>query len=230
MVSDEIHCDLTEPGKEYVPFASASDICKNISVTCLSASKAFNLAGMQSAAVMIPDENLRHKVWRTLNTDEVAEPNAFAVVSTVAAFEKGGGWMDELRSYIAGNRKIVEDYLVKHLPELHLIKGDATYLLWIDAREVNKQFADKLSGRFVETSDVQKSCNRQENSSMNLADFIRKETGLYLSDGKEYGEAGFLRMNIACPKSVLYDGLERLEKGIRKITDCGRPICGKGLK
>lgn len=212
VVSDEIHCDLTEPGKEYVPFASVSDICKDISVTCISPSKAFNLAGMQSAAVMIPDENLRHKIWRALNTDEVAEPNAFAVVSTVAAFEKGGGWLDELRSYIAKNRKIVEDYLKEHLPELHLIKGDATYLLWLDAREVNKQFADKMF--------VQKSCDHQENSGMNLAGFIRKETGLFLSAGEEYGEAGFLRMNIACPKSVLYDGLERLEKGIRKITRC----------
>lgn len=219
VVSDEIHCDLTEPGKEYVPFASASDICKKISVTCISASKAFNLAGMQSAAVMIPDENLRHKVWRALNTDEAAEPNAFAVVSTVAAFEKGGDWLDELRSYIAENRKIVENHLSKHLPELHLIKGDATYLLWMDAREVNEQFADKLAGSLAETSDVQKSCDHQENSSMNLADFIRKETGLYLSDGEEYGEAGFLRMNIACPKSVLCDGLERLEKGIRKIKN-----------
>lgn len=210
VVSDEIHCDLTEPGKEYVPFASASDICKNISITCISASKAFNLAGMQSAAVMIPNENLRHKVWRALNTDEVAEPNAFAVVSTVAAFENGGMWLDELRIYIAKNRKIVEAYLAKHLSELHLIKGDATYLLWIDARDVNEQ----LSSKAVK-------CAEKSSVVLSLADLIRKETGLYLSDGKEYGADGFLRMNIACPKSLLYDGLDRLEKGIRKIAYAG---------
>lgn len=210
VVSDEIHCDLTEPGKEYVPFASVSDICKNISITCISASKAFNLAGMQSAAVMIPNENLRHKVWRALNTDEVAEPNAFAVVSTVAAFENGGMWLDELRIYIAKNRKIVEDYLAKHLPELHLIKGDATYLLWIDARDLNEQLSSETAKCAEKSSEVLK-----------LADLIRKETGLYLSDGKEYGADGFLRMNIACPKSLLYDGLDRLEKGIRKIAYAG---------
>lgn len=210
VVSDEIHCDLTEPGKEYVPFARVSDICKNISITCISASKAFNLAGMQSAAVMIPNENLRHKVWRALNTDEVAEPNAFAVVSTVAAFENGGMWLDELRIYIAKNRKIVEDYLAKHLQELHLIKGDATYLLWIDARDLNEQLSSETAKCAEKSSEVLK-----------LADLIRKETGLYLSDGKEYGADGFLRMNIACPKSLLYDGLDRLEKGIRKIAYAG---------
>ena len=200
VVSDEIHCDLTEPGTEYTPFASVSDTCKNISITCISASKAFNLAGLQSAAVVIPNKNLRHKVWRALNTDEVAEPNVFAAVSTVAAFEEGGSWLDELREYIAENRKIVRDFLEKNVPDLKLIEGSATYLLWIDARELFEKAV--FDGK-------------------RPAGIIREETGLYLSDGEEYGAVGkgFLRMNIACPKSVLYDGLERLKSAAVRIME-----------
>ena len=189
VISDEIHCDITEPGTEYVPFASVSETCKKISVTCMSASKAFNLAGLQSAAVMVPDGNLRHKVWRALNTDEVAEPNAFAVASAAAAFGQGGAWLDALREYLSENRKLVKEYLEEHIPNLQLIQGNATYLLWLDARKFTKE-------------------------EFNLAHFIRRETGLYLSDGKAYGAEGFLRMNIACPRTLVQDGLERLEKGI----------------
>ena len=193
VISDEIHCDITEPGAEYIPFASVSDTCRDISVTCIAASKAFNLAGLQSAAVMIPNRNLRHKVWRALNTDEVAEPNSFAIASTVAAFENGGQWLDELREYIAGNRRLVRDYIADNIPELSLVGGKATYLLWLDARKVI-----------------------DETEKVNLSSFIRKETGLYLSDGKAYGTEGFLRMNVACPRSMVEDGLERLKDGIDK--------------
>ncbi len=84
VVSDEIHCDLTEPGCEYVPFASVSEACRDNSVTCIAPTKAFNIAGLQTAAVSIPNAVIRHKVWRGLNTDEVAEPNAFAIDVAVA--------------------------------------------------------------------------------------------------------------------------------------------------
>ena len=199
VLSDEIHCDITKPGVEYVPFAGVSDVCRDNSVTCISASKAFNLAGLQSAAVMIPEKNLRHKVWRALNTDEVAEPNSFAITSTVAAFEEGGEWLDEFREYIFGNRKLVKEYLRDNIPELILFEGDATYLLWIDARKVIK---------------------RVDPDNKNLAAFIREKTGLYLSDGGEYGMEGFLRMNVACPRSYVQEGLLRLAKGVH-IYDQG---------
>lgn len=81
VISDEIHCDLTYPGCSYVPFASVSDCCRNSSITCVAPTKAFNLAGLQTAAVIVPNPALRHKVWRGLNTDEVAEPNAFAITA-----------------------------------------------------------------------------------------------------------------------------------------------------
>ena len=199
VLSDEIHCDITEPGTLYVPFAGVSEICRDNSVTCIAASKAFNLAGLQSAAVMIPNGNLRHKVWRALNTDEVAEPNSFAVASTVAAFDTGGEWLDELRQYVSGNRSLVREYIKKYIPELNLVEGDSTYLLWIDARKVPLIKGYK-----------------------NMAEFLREQTGLYLSDGEEYGTKGFLRMNVACPRSYVEDGLKRLENGIKKYYNKGK--------
>ncbi len=91
VISDEIHCDLTSPGQEYIPFASVSENCKNTSITCMAPTKAFNLAGLQTAAVAVPNPNLRHKVWRGLNTDEVAEPNSFAVEAGCGCiYERGG--------------------------------------------------------------------------------------------------------------------------------------------
>lgn len=191
VLSDEIHCDITDPGFEYVPFASVSDTCRDISITCISATKCFNMAGLHSAAVSVPNKFLRHKIWRSLNTDEVAEPNAFAVQATIAAFTKGEPWLKELREYIYGNKKLVDEFIAKNLPETKAVMGHATYLYWLDVRKI------------AENSD-------------RLADFIRKETGLYISKGSSYGPGGeeFLRINLACPRAVVEDGLERLKKGI----------------
>ena len=111
VLSDEIHCDITDPGCEYVPFMSVSEKCADNSVICISPTKAFNLAGLQTSAVVVRDPGLRHKVWRALNTDEVAEPNAFAVQAAVAAFEHGGDWLDELREYLFDNKRTVSDFL-----------------------------------------------------------------------------------------------------------------------
>ncbi len=195
VVSDEIHCDITEPGKEYVPFATVSDTCRDISITCIAPTKAFNIAGMQTSAVVIPNKFIRHKVWRALNTDEVAEPNAFAQVVTVAAFNEGGQWLDEMRQYVFDNRKRVEEFVAAEIPEISVVKGDATYLVWIDISKLGK-------------------------SSDEVASFIRKETGLYVTEGLEYGEAGryFLRMNVACTRATLEDGLKRLKEGVNKIS------------
>ena len=99
VLSDEIHCDITRPGTEYIPFASVSEHCKNNSITCVAPTKTFNLAGIQTAAVIVPDETIRHRVNRGLNTDEVAEPNVFAAIAPIAAFGQGGEWLDELREY-----------------------------------------------------------------------------------------------------------------------------------
>lgn len=195
VVSDEIHCDITDPGKEYIPFASVNEECRSNSITCIAPTKTFNLAGLQTAVVCVPDPYIRHKVNRGLNTDEVAEPNAFAIPAAIAAFTKGGPWLDALREYLYENKKTVGMFLKERLPMLKLVPSEATYLLWID-------------------------CGKLCEDAQNLQSFLRKEAGLYVSSGAQYGQTGksFLRLNIACPKSTLAKGLERLAGGIEKYT------------
>ncbi len=195
VVSDEIHCDLTETGKSYIPFASVSEKCRMNSITCVAPTKSFNIAGLQTAAVIVPNEVLRHKVWRGLNTDEVAEPNCFAVSAAIAAYKEGGEWLDALRKYIDENRKFVSAFLGMNLPQIMLIQSEATYLLWLD-------------------------CSLLDGDSDQLQKFIRETTGLYLSTGKIYGIGGehFLRLNIACPRSRLADGLNRLKDAVEKYA------------
>ena len=202
VISDEIHCDLTSPGQEYIPFASVSENCKNTSITCMAPTKAFNLAGLQTAAVAVPNPNLRHKVWRGLNTDEVAEPNSFAVEAAVAAFTKGEAWLDDLREYIQENKNFAEDFLKKEVPQIKQVSSQAAYLLWLDCRDMHG-----CAGEFTQ--------------------YLREHTGLYLSEGKQYGENGssFIRMNIACSRSQLEDGLKRLAEGVRGYEEWALSIC-----
>ncbi len=191
VISDEVHCDLTDPGLGYTPFAAASETCRRVSITTLAPTKAFNIAGLQTAAVMVPNPLLHHRVWRGLNTDEVAEPNAFAIEAAVAAFDKGEGWLDALREYVYQNKRTVADFLEGELPALKLVPSQATYLLWIDCSAVTDD-TDALTAA------------------------IRERTGLYLSAGRQFGGNGerFVRMNIACPRSVLMEGLERLKTAL----------------
>ncbi len=191
VVSDEIHCDITRPGMAYVPFASVSDSCREVSITCIAPTKTFNLAGLHTAAVSVPDPDLRHKVWRALNTDEVAEPCSFAVPSAVAAYKKGESWLTGLREYVFENRRFAGDYISENIPGAFAVKGDATYLLWIDISAIS--------------SDSRKT-----------AAMIRSKTGLFITGGAVFGTGGegFLRMNIACPRSVLSEGLSRLKAGL----------------
>ena len=215
VISDEIHCDLTEPNLSYTPFASVSEICENISISCISPTKAFNIAGLNTAAVFAKNKFLRHKAWRAFNTDEIAEPNAFAVAATVAAFEKGEEWLDELRIYLSENKKIVREFLSENLPYIRALPCDATYLMWLDCSNLIN-----LSGRIpIATSENLKIPHFAEfKNSTELANFIRSKSGLYLSSGEIYGKGGekFLRLNIATPRANLLDGLERLKRALGK--------------
>ena len=196
VISDEVHCDLTVNGKKYVPFASVSDTAREISITCMSPGKSFNIAGLHTAAVSVPNEILRNKVNRGLNTDEVAEPNAFAIEAAVAAYSEGAEWLDALNGYLDESRKIVLDFISDEIPEIKVIEKEATYLFWIDVRGL-------------------------KNAGKGFAKDLRLTTGLYLTDGKAYGKAGegFIRMNIACTRKNLKDGLERLKTGVRLWED-----------
>ena len=190
VISDEIHCDITPIGKSYIPFASVNDVCRRISVTCVAASKTFNIAGLQSACVFAADPVTRHKVWRGINTDEVGEPNAFSMTANIAAYTICDEWVDAMREYVFENKKIATDFINSEIDGMSAACSDATYLLWID-----------ISGVAEDSVDF---CEK-----------LRSYTGLYLSDGAEYGECGrsFVRMNLATQRTRVYDGLERLKKG-----------------
>ena len=192
VVADEIHCDLTDPGKVYVPYASVSDICREHAIITLAPSKAFNIAGLGTACVCVPEKGLRERMVRAINTDEVAEPNAFAVDAAVAAYTRGGQWLDDLRDYIFENKKVVRAFLTNNLPQIHLVPSEATYLLWLDCSRLEEHDSETLQKRILD------------------------RTGLRLNAGYTYGECGrsFLRMNIACPKEQLYDGLKRFKEGL----------------
>ena len=140
---------------------------------------------------MVPNRNLRDRIRHALNTDLVTEPNAFSVAATIAAFEKCAPWLDELRSYLYENKKALTKYIKENIPQIHVVPSKATYLVWLD-------------------------CSKLTSDSVSFASEIRRKTGLFLSNGTQYGESGrqFLRFNLACPRSVLMDGLDRLRRAI----------------
>ena len=191
VLSDEIHCDITNPQKEYIPFASVSKTNLENTIMCIAPTKAFNMAGMQTACIVVANEVLRHKVNRGINTDEVAEPNSFAICATKAAFNQSEDWLNELNQYIQKNKDYAISFIQKEMNDVYVVPTEATYLLWID-------------------------CHKVCMDSVELTSFIREKTGLYVSDGLEYGENGkaFIRMNVACPFERLKDGLNRFKEGI----------------
>ncbi len=193
VISDEIHCDITTPGKEYVPFFSVDEICREVGITCIAASKSFNLAGLQSACVIVPNEKTRALVVRGLNTDEVAEPNAFSMIANITAFNEGEDWLNDLNQYLYENKRRVLQFIDQELPLLRIVPSDATYLLWIDIKAYSSD-------------------------SVALSEMIRLKTGLYVSEGAEYGECGrhFIRMNIATTRANVLDGLARLKKALKE--------------
>lgn len=191
VISDEIHFPLSDPGKACIPFASVSENCRRNSVTCVSASKAFNLAGIGAACAIVSDPALMHKVWRGINTDEVGEPNAFAVSASVAAYTECDDWLEEVREYIYENKLYCYDFIEKNIPGAKVVRSDATYLIWVDV----SAFTD---------------------DSNDLKEHIFEKTGLYLSSGAAYGECGkrFLRINLATQKANVIDGMNRLKTAL----------------
>ena len=161
VISDEIHCDITDPGLSYVPFISASDECKNNSITCISPTKAFNIAGLQSSAVVTPNEKIRARLNAAINYDEVGEANAFAIIAAIAAFNEGEAWLDELREYLFENKKVVANFIKEHNLPVKLLPSSATYLLWLD-------------------------CSAFCEDSSEFMNFLRDKAGLWLNDGNAY--------------------------------------------
>ena len=191
VISDEIHCDLTDPDKKYIPFASVSNSAKNNSISCLSPSKTFNIAGIKSAAVSIPNENIRKRIFNALDYDGVSDPNIFAITSAIAAYNYAKDWLKELKEYIYKNKIFLKEFLESEIPQIHLIDCEATYLLWLDCSKFN-----------IKSEEFNK--------------FLMDKTGLLLSPGIQFGETGegFLRINIACPRIILEKGLKKLKEGV----------------
>ncbi len=194
VISDEIHCDIVRPGYEYIPFASVSDINKDISVTLIAPTKCFNLAGMQTSAAVVANKKIKALFERGLNTDECAEGNTLAVITPELAFLKGRPWLNEMNEYVFNNRDIVKEYIEKNLEGLHVIDGNATYLAWVDLNGINSKA---------------------------LRDFIYKEVDVYLADGLAYGKTGegFLRINLATTKKRILEALELIKKAYDKFIE-----------
>lgn len=189
VVSDEIHCDLVYSGHKHLPFASVREEFLQNSVTCTAPSKTFNLAGIQVANIIAADENIRRKIDKALNVNEVCEINAFAVEAVMAAYNEGEEWVDELKKYLFDNYICLKEFMEKELPCVRVLSLEATYLVWMDF-SVMKQ------------------------SSATIAENLLKEANLWVNEGTMYGQAGegFIRLNIACPRSLLKEGLNRIKK------------------
>lgn len=189
VVSDEIHCELVFPGYRYTPFASISEEFLRHSVTCVSPSKAFNMAGLQIANIVCADASVRVRIDRAINDNEVCDVNPFGVIATQAAYREGADWLDQLIEYLYGNYRYMQDFCREHLPQFALTRLEGTYLVWMDCHSLGMESAA-------------------------LEERLLSETKLWLNAGTMYGPEGegFMRWNIACPRAVLKEGLERFQK------------------
>jgi len=187
VVSDEIHCDMVYDGYTHIPFASISEEFLQNSVTCIAPTKTFNLAGIQVANIVAVDDEIKRKIDKALNINEVCEINAFAVEALIAAYNEGEDWLDELKVYLHDNYILLTEFFIEYLPQLRIIKLEATYLVWVDCTALglaSKKIADKL---------------------------LLKEK-LWINEGTMYGETGegFIRINIATQRERLIRGLEKI--------------------
>ena len=191
LLSDEIHGDLVRKGPDYTPTFSVNGPARENVISLVSPSKTFNVAALHAATAIVPNSNLRAMVNRGLNSDEVAEPNLLAIPVTIAAYEHGHNWLKALIKQLNVNFAYAEEFINKNLPQVKVVTGAATYLIWLDVSQIS--------------SDSQK-----------LAEYLEKTTGLVLSPGSIYRGNGhdFLRMNLACPLTMVKDGLERLKAGL----------------
>lgn len=189
VVSDEIHCELAMPGLEYTPYGTIDPT----GVICLSPSKAFNTAGLQIANIVCPDDSVRRAVDRAININEVCDVNPFGVVALKAAYSpEGAAWLNALRGYLADNYRLTRDIISNELPGCPMALLEATYLPWID-----------VSSLSVPTEE--------------LEERLIREAGVWVNCGEMYGSGGFIRLNIACPRERLREGLRRLVGFLKKL-------------
>lgn len=192
VVADEIHCELVYQGFKYTPFASLSDAFLHRSVTCVSPSKAFNIAGLQIANIVAFDNDLRSRIDKAININEVCDVNPFGVAATIAAYNEGEEWLNQLVDYLHGNYEAMAEFCRRELPEFPITRLEGTYLVWMDCSSLGMP-SDALEHALLE------------------------DARLWLNAGTMYGAEGegYMRWNIACPRSVMLDGLNRFLNFVR---------------
>ena len=193
VVADEIHCELVHPGFTYTPFASVSEEFQKHSVTCVAPSKAFNIAGLQIANIIVENDKWRQRIDKAININEVCDVNPFGVIATIAAYNEGEEWLNQLLQYIHGNYLFFKDYCEEHLPQLPVAPLEGTYLAWMDCRSLGIP-------------------------SEELEEELMKKAKLWLNAGSMYGKEGegFMRWNLACPRQLVKEGLERFSQFVDK--------------
>lgn len=192
VVADEIHCELVYQGFKYTPFASLSDAFLHRSVTCVSPSKAFNIAGLQIANIVAFDNDLRSRIDKAININEVCDVNPFGVAATIAAYNEGEEWLNQLVDYLHGNYEAMAEFCRRELPEFPITRLEGTYLVWMDCSSLGMP-SDALEHALLD------------------------DARLWLNAGTMYGAEGegYMRWNIACPRSVMLVGLNRFLNFVR---------------
>ena len=192
IISDEIHSDLALPGFKHIPVASLGDEIAANTLTCMAPSKTFNLAGLSTSSMIISDPAKRANFEEYLDRFHITGGNVFGMVASEAAYLHGKDWLDQVLEYIQGNFDFLDNFLKENLPMLHLTPAEATYLAWLDFSAL------KMDGD-------------------GLKSFLINKAKVGLNDGRTYrdGGEGFQRMNLACPRSILEEALQRIEKAIK---------------
>lgn len=183
VISDEIHCDLTLFGNKHIPFATVSDKAAEISITFGAPSKTFNTAGIVNSYAIVSNDTLRRRFFKWLEANEFNEPPLFSAIAIIAAFQKGEAWRRELISYIEDNIRFVEDYLNKYIPGIKALRPEATFLVWLDCRDLHLDHKG-------------------------LVDLFVNKARLALNDGEMFGKGGegYMRLNVGAPRAVLQIG------------------------
>ena len=195
ILSDEIHADLVFGNAKHIPFAALGKSYAEQSITFSSPSKTFNLAGLQVAYLFTENESFRTKIKHILSKWEMTMLNIFAIESLIVAYEKGENWLESLKEYLYQNYQYLADFCQTNLPQLRVVPLQSTYLVWLDCRALGI-------------------------SSTEIADKLLENEQLWINPGVKFGQAGdhFLRINIACPRSLLEDGMKRLQKEYQRLV------------
>lgn len=194
IVSDEIHSDLMLNKSKHIPLASLSETAAKISITTIAPSKTFNLAGMASSALIIPDPELKKLMDKVIDQVHIGMGNLFGLTAMQVAYEKGDDWLNQLLEYLEGNLELMKVFFTQRIPQIKLYIPESTYMIWLDFRELGL-------------------------TKKQLTDFVIQKAGLGLNDGHSFGPGGngFQRMNFALPRAQLLKALEQLEKAVNEL-------------